>query len=95
MSIAYPYEIFNAIDGMFVVEDWHNMALDMSKTCIAWRENFIKNWPTIRDQYDDQVYRMWTYFTSVIAASYKTKKSQLVHIVLTKAAFPYRYKAER
>lgn len=95
MCHPYVYEICNGIDGLFIMEDWHNLALDMFKTFTSWRENFIKNWPLIRNQYDEQFYRMWTYFTSISCAAYKTKKYQLAHIILTKATFPNRYKAVR
>lgn len=95
ISIAYASDIFNAIDGMFVMEDWHNMSSDMSETYNAWRENLTEHWPMIRIKHDETLYKMWIYLTSISIAAYKTKKLQLAQVVLTKATFPHQYKAER
>lgn len=95
MCIPYVTEICKGFDGLFVMEDWHNMTMDMSKTMVAWRDNFKKNWHQISNQYDEKFYRMWTYFTSLASAAYNTRRYQLAHVVLTKQTFKKRYAAVR
>ncbi|XP_037039931.1 cyclopropane-fatty-acyl-phospholipid synthase-like [Bradysia coprophila] len=92
-NISYPHtqDITKGIDGLLVIEDWHNMSIDFGKTCFAWRENFIKNWSTISNQYDEQFYRMWTYFLSVGEAGFNSKKYELAQIVFTRPEFKSRY----
>jgi cyclopropane-fatty-acyl-phospholipid synthase len=36
-------EIGTAIEGIFVLEDWHNFGADYDKTLLAWFENFDKH----------------------------------------------------
>lgn len=95
ISPAYAPDIGNAIDNLFVIEDWHNLGMDFAKTLMAWRKNFIQNWPLISQQYDDEYYRMWIWFLSLICAGFKCKKLQLAHIVFTKPKFSDRYLAMR
>lgn len=95
MSHPFVYEITKGIDGLFIVEDWHNMSMDFAKTFIAWRENFIQNWHLISHQYDEQLYRMWTYLMSIACAGYKSRKYQLAQIIFTKAQFQNRYNVAR
>jgi len=95
MSHPFVYEISKGSDGLFIIEDWHNMTIDFLKTFMAWRENFIKNWPTICKLYDDQLYRMWTYLMSLSCAGYKSKKYQLAQVIFTKAQFQRRYNVVR
>lgn len=95
LSPAYPFEILKAIDDLFILEDWHNLTIDMERTLRAWRDNFKKNYPTIRHLYDDRFYRMWMYLLSGGVGAYKSKKYQMAHVVLTKAGFNKRYTAAR
>ena len=38
-------QIAIAIEGKFVMEDWHNFGADYDKTLMAWHENFVKVGP--------------------------------------------------
>lgn len=42
------------------MEDWENFGHDYSKTLIAWKENFDKNWHKIAHKYGERFFRMWT-----------------------------------
>ena len=77
-------QIGAAIEGLFVMEDWHNFSVDYDKTLMAWHDNFENNWDTIKSQYDDRFYRMWRYFLLSCAGSFRARKNQLWQIVFSK-----------
>jgi cyclopropane-fatty-acyl-phospholipid synthase len=77
-------QIGQALEGNFVMEDWHNFGPDYDKTLMAWHHNFNRHWDTIKDQYDEQFRRMWNYYLLSCAASFRTRHNQLWQIVLTK-----------
>jgi cyclopropane-fatty-acyl-phospholipid synthase len=45
-----------AIEGKFVMEDWHNFGADYNKTLMCWFVNFSENWETIKNNYDDRFF---------------------------------------
>lgn len=84
-------QIGSAIEGLFVMEDWHNFSADYDKTLMAWHQNFITNWKQLRDYYDDKFYRMWNYYLLSCAGSFRARKNQLWQIVLSKNGVPGGY----
>ncbi len=77
-------QISSAIEGLFVLEDWHNFSADYDKTLMAWHANFENSWDTIKSSYDERFYRMWRYFLLSCAGSFRARKNQLWQIVLSK-----------
>jgi len=77
-------QIGAAIEGLFVMEDWHNFSADYDKTLMAWHRNFENSWDAIKSQYDGRFYRMWRYFLLSCAGSFRARKNQLWQIVLSK-----------
>jgi cyclopropane-fatty-acyl-phospholipid synthase len=77
-------EIGKSIEGLLVVEDWHNFGADYDKTLMAWFENFNKAWPKLSGVYDQRFYRMWKYYLLAFAGSFRARHLQLWQIVLTK-----------
>ncbi|RYZ27098.1 MAG: cyclopropane fatty acyl phospholipid synthase, partial [Sphingobacteriales bacterium] len=77
-------QLSKAWQGLFVLEDWHNFGSDYDPTLMAWLKNFEDNWDTIKKDYDGTFYRMWRYFLCASAASFRSRKNHLWHIVLTK-----------
>jgi cyclopropane-fatty-acyl-phospholipid synthase len=77
-------QLTQASEKLFVMEDWHNFGAYYDKTLIAWRENFIKSWPELKNRYDERFYRMWIYYLSCCAGSFRTRYIQLWQIVYTK-----------
>jgi cyclopropane-fatty-acyl-phospholipid synthase len=82
--IPSAHQIGKAIDGLFVVEDWHNFGPDYDKTLMAWHKNFEKSWDKLKDTYNENFHRMWRYYLLSCAASFRTRNLQLWHIVLSK-----------
>ena len=73
-----------AMEGLFVMEDWHNFGPDYDKTLMAWYENFERAWPTLRGKYSDEFYRMWRLYLLGCAGSFRSRLLQLWQIVMTK-----------
>ena len=51
-------QISRAMEGLFVMEDWHNLGPDYDKTLLAWYDNFEKNWTKHKQAYGKRFYRM-------------------------------------
>jgi len=84
-------QLTEASEKLFVMEDWHNFGAYYDKTLMAWRENFIKAWPRLKDKYDERFYRMWIYYLSSCAGSFRNRQIQLWQIVYTKKGLPGGY----
>ncbi len=88
-------QIDKAIEGLFVMEDWHNFGPDYDKTLMAWHENFIRNWDKIKGQYSERFFRMWTYYLLSSAGSFRARRNQLWQVVLSKNGMPGGYQSVR
>lgn len=77
-------QLSKAWQGLFVLQDWHNFGPDYDPTLMAWRKNFEDSWDTIKADYDETFYRMWRYYLSASAASFRSRKNHDWQIVLTK-----------
>jgi cyclopropane-fatty-acyl-phospholipid synthase len=78
-------QVAPALEDLFVVEDWHNFGTDYDKTLMAWRSNFDNAWPTLSNnsRYDERFRRMWRYYLSASAATFRTRRDQLWQLTLS------------
>ena len=74
-------QIGGAIEGLFVMEDWHNFGPDYARTHQAWYERFDRSWAGSKH---DPFYRMWTYFLLSSVGGFRARHKQLWQIVLSK-----------
>lgn len=88
-------QITSAIEGLFVLEDWHNFGADYYKTLMAWHNNFNNNWDNIKEDYDERFKRMWNYYLLFMAAGFRLRKNQLWQIVFSKKGVEGGYKSVR
>ena len=88
-------QVGKAIEGLFVMEDWHNFSADYDKTLMAWFKNFDKNWDKIKTNYDKRFYRMWKYYLLSCAGVFRSRTNQLWQIVLSKKGILGGYKSIR
>ena len=89
-------QLGKAIEGLFVMEDWHNFGADYDKTLMAWYEKFNANWEKLKNNYDERFYRMWKYFLLSSAGAFRARsKNQLWQIVLSKKGVVGGYKSVR
>lgn len=77
-------QLGEAMEGNFVVEDWHNFGEDYDKTLMAWWKNFNTAWPELKSSYSEKFYRMWKYYLLSCAGSFRARDLQLWQIVMTK-----------
>ena len=54
-------QIGRAVEGQFVIEDWHNFGADYDRTLLAWHDNFERAWPRLAERYGPRFRRMWRY----------------------------------
>lgn len=89
-------QIGTSIEGLFVMEDWHNFSADYDKTLIAWYCNFENNWHKIKKHgYDERFYRMWKFYLLTCAGAFRARRNQLWQIVLSKKGVVGGYKSIR
>lgn len=77
-------QIAASIEGLFVVEDWHNIGFYYDPTLMSWFDNFDRNWPVLRERYDEKFYRMWKYYLLSCAGLFRARYMQVWQIVLSK-----------
>ena len=73
-----------AMEGLFVIEDWHNFGPDYDLTLMAWHENFEEAWPQLKNSYSDRFYRMWCYYLLSSAGGFRSRFNQLWQVVFTR-----------
>ncbi len=89
-------QIGKAIEGLFVMEDWHNFGADYDRTLMAWRGRFDAAWPTLRsEKYDARFQRMWRYYLSSFAAMFRAREISLWQVVLSPRGVPGGYRSIR
>jgi len=88
-------QISQAVEKLFVLEDWHNFGPDYTKTLLAWFNNFRANWESLRSKYGDRFYRMWNYYLLACAGSFRARKTNLWQIVFSKRGVPGGYESIR
>lgn len=89
-------QLTTASQGLFVLEDWHNFGTHYDRTCMEWLKNLDDTWDQ-RDsaRYDETFHRMWRYYLSASAASFRSRKNHLWQIVFTKPLHLGEYKSIR
>ncbi len=88
-------QIGKAIENKFILEDWHNIGPFYDRTLIEWLKRFKNTWPKLSNKYDDRFYKMWIYYLSCCAATFRAKKNDLWQIVFSKAEDNVLYKSVR
>jgi len=77
-------ELCGAIEGRFLLEDWHNFGPDYDPTLMAWWRNFEAAWPTLAAGYDQRFHRMWKYYLLSCAGFFRSRQGQLWQLVLSR-----------
>ena len=77
-------EMTQALEGRFLIEDWHNFGADYDRTLMAWWQRFDAAWPELRMRYDARFYRMWKYYLLSCAGYFRSRQGQLWQLVLTR-----------
>lgn len=94
-TLSSQNELTKSIDSLFIIEDWHNFGVYYDKTLMAWHDNFVKNWPDLKDKYDERFFRMWKYYLLCCAGSFRARNIQLWQIALSKNGIKGGYESIR
>ena len=76
-------QIGSAMEGLFVLEDWHNFGTDYDLTLQAWRDNVEAAWPRLDARYDERFRRMWRFYLAASMATFRTRHAQLWQLLLS------------
>ena len=87
--------ICDAIEGLFILEDWHSFGTDYDKTLMHWFQNFDDNWDVLKKEYDERFYRMWKYYLLSCAGAFRARSNQLWQIVISPEGIRGDYRAPR
>jgi cyclopropane-fatty-acyl-phospholipid synthase len=81
-------QLGRAMEGLWVVEDWHNFGPDYDRTLLEWWRNFDRAWPRLQAKYGERFYRMWKYYLLGCAGGFRARRLQLWQVVLSKGDIP-------
>jgi cyclopropane-fatty-acyl-phospholipid synthase len=76
-------QISAAVEGTFVLEDWHGFGPDYDRTLMQWHQNVERHWPELEARYGERFHRMWTYFLLSSAGGFRARKTQLWQLALS------------
>lgn len=77
-------QISRSVEGLFVIEDIHNLGPHYDKTLMAWHQRFQNAWPELKKKFDERFKRMWEYYLLSCAGAFRARHIQLWQIVMTK-----------
>jgi len=70
-------QLGKAMEGLFVMEDWHNIGPHYDPTLMAWHANFTQAWPDLSEKYGERFRRMWNYYLLSSAGGFRSRSNQL------------------
>ncbi|WP_434416924.1 cyclopropane fatty acyl phospholipid synthase [Nannocystis pusilla] len=89
-------DISRAVQGLFVIEDWHNFRADYDRTVTAWHANFVRYAEARGAAMPTRFRRMWSYYLQTMAGSFRAGcRNQLWQIVLSKRGVRGGYRSIR
>ncbi len=82
-------QLGKAMEGLFVLEDLHNIGPDYRPTLLAWWKNFEAGYASLdQKKYDRRFWLMWRFYLLAAAGAVAARESQLFHLVLTHVGQP-------
>ena len=81
-------QIAGAAEGLFTIEDVHNIGPHYDRTLLSWHANFERAWPTLAPRYGERFRRMWRYYLLSSAGGFRARFMQLYQLVLTRPGTP-------
>jgi cyclopropane-fatty-acyl-phospholipid synthase len=88
-------QICEAIEGRFVLEDWHSFGADYDRTLLAWHRNFEEHWPQLESRYGECFHRRWRFYLLICAGGFRARRNQLWQLVLSRRGIPGGYVSVR
>lgn len=84
-------QIAASVEGLFVLEDLHNVGPHYDTTLGAWLDNFEKSWHELKEDYDERFYRMWTYYLQVFAGAFRSRFLHVWQMIFSGKGVPGGY----
>ena len=85
-------ELAEAVEGGFVMEDWHNFGADYERTLLAWYRNCQPSLATKGQRFE----RMWRFYLLAFAGNFRARyRNQLWQLVLSPAGAAGGYRSVR
>ncbi|MGE0358437.1 MAG: cyclopropane fatty acyl phospholipid synthase [Burkholderiales bacterium] len=94
-AIPSAPQLTAALEGLFLVEDWHNFGPDYDRTLMAWHANFERAWPRLAGKYPERFRRMWRYYLLSCAGYFRSRQGQLWQLVLARRGRRGTYRSYR
>lgn len=88
-------QVTAALEGLFVLEDWHSFGPHYDRTLMAWHANIEAAWPRLDARYDERFRRMWRFYLLSCAGSFRARHNQLWQLVLSPAGLPGGFRVPR
>jgi cyclopropane-fatty-acyl-phospholipid synthase len=88
-------QISQAVEGLFIIEDWQNFGADYARTLKAWRSNFDEAWPRLSARYDERFRRMWHFYLDSTCANFAARGLHVWQLVLSPSGVRGGYVAPR
>jgi cyclopropane-fatty-acyl-phospholipid synthase len=76
-------QIAEALEELFVIEDWHSFGPDYDRTLMCWYDRFRASWPELAPKYGERFRRMWEFWLMCSAASFRARRIQLWQVLLS------------
>lgn len=81
-------QIARAMEGIFFLEDLHNLGPHYDPTLMAWHANFLAAWPELKSRYSETFKRMWEFYLLCFAGSARARNFQLFQMVFGRIGEP-------
>jgi cyclopropane-fatty-acyl-phospholipid synthase len=89
-------EIVRAIEGVFVIEDWHSFGADYDRTLMAWHANFEAYAEDHGATFSEGFLRMWRFYLLSCAGSFRAGCGpKLWQVMLSKSGIKGSYRSVR
>ncbi len=76
-------EIASAVEGLFVIEDFHNFGADYDKTLMAWNAKFQQHRAAMARRHGERFCRMWEYYLLQNAGAFRCRHISIGQFVLS------------
>jgi cyclopropane-fatty-acyl-phospholipid synthase len=80
-------QIGRAIDGLFVLDDVHNIGVHYDRTLMEWHARFERAWPGLQGRYarllDGRFKRMFDFYLLMSAGFVRSRRAQVWQMILT------------
>ena len=70
-------QIGKSIEGLLVVEDWHNLGNPLRPDADGLAQRFQNAWPKLKGNYGERFKRMWDYYLLSCAGAFRARSIQL------------------